>query len=682
MFAKKCFGDARKRYAAVRTRRWLTAATATTVSILGLPTQMASAVPSEPANASAPYSVEDGAYPGAADVLEMTGATLVQGDGGITHTSCEGPFQIKIWARDIKLSENQMCFAAPRATGYLAVSIPQAYRIRATGRDLQAKISIEDQERVLSIPKDTTKGFGEAGANSSEAVLLELRVTGSSVAPPADQPNDTGLAFTGKITVGDNKRFCTAVLVDPRWVVTAKSCFADKPSESIAVPAGAPKNKTTLIIGRNDLSSPGVRSSEIVELVPREDRDVVMARLSQPMFDVTPAAVSSGAPTPGEELTTVGFGRTSTEWAPTKVHTTGFRVGSTAATGFDLAPKPISDGYLCKGDAGAPAVRTENGKPTVVAINSRSLHGNCLDSSQVTAGGYDARLDDLRPWIDGLRSRRSAAANEAGGSERIRWADFDGDGKPDYINIADNGEVSVWLNRGGDGAGGWTGLGQVAVGTTTDRSRVRLADFDGDGKFDYLVINPDGTVKAWLNRGGDKVAPWQEIGQVATGVTADVSKVRFADWDGDGRTDYIVFNDANNFEVYLNRGGDSVAPWQGIGKVTTATNDRARVRFADSDGDGKADYYVVKANGGVDLYLNRGGDVVANGWQWVGQITTGATTDHTKVQFVDFTADTHADYVLADKDTAGSATVYRWNGGDTSGPNGWTNIGKVAYGGV
>ncbi|MFG2335359.1 FG-GAP-like repeat-containing protein [Streptomyces yangpuensis] len=278
--------------------------------------------------------------------------------------------------------------------------------------------------------------------------------------------------------------------------------------------------------------------------------------------------------------------------------------------------------------------------------------------------------------------RPSAAVNEAGGSDRVRWADFDGDRKPDYITIADNGAVSVWLNQGGDtaGANGWRGIGQVAIGVTTDRSRVRLADFDGDGRADYLVINANGSVNVWLNRGGDQVAPWKPLGQVASGVTTDPGKVRFADWDGDGRTDYLLFNDTGAVDVWLNRGGDQIAPWQGIGRVTTgATADRGRVRLADADGDGKADYYAIKSDGKVDLFLNRGGDVVPNnGWNVVGQITGGRTTDHTKVQFVDFTADTHADYVLAG--TGGSASVLAWNGGDPAGDKGWTDLGKVASG--
>ncbi|APU39115.1 FG-GAP-like repeat-containing protein [Streptomyces sp. TN58] len=102
------------------------------------------------------------------------------------------------------------------------------------------------------------------------------------------------------------------------------------------------------------------------------------------------------------------------------------------------------------------------------------------------------------------------------------------------------------------------------------------------------------------------------------------------------------------------------------------TSDR-RIRFAD----GKADYYFVKPDGKVDLYLNRGGDAVpGTGWLTVGQIASGLTTDHTKVRFVDFNADTHADYVLAGP--GNSATVFAWNGGDKG--NGWIDLGKVASG--
>ncbi|MFD0568751.1 FG-GAP repeat domain-containing protein [Kitasatospora gansuensis] len=246
--------------------------------------------------------------------------------------------------------------------------------------------------------------------------------------------------------------------------------------------------------------------------------------------------------------------------------------------------------------------------------------------------------------------------------------------------VADNGEVFVYLNRGGDpaGANGWQGIGRVATGVTNDRSRVRFADFDGDLKADYIVVNPDGKVDVYLNRGGDVGNGWQKI-TVATGVTTNQNQVRFTDFDGDGRTDYMVIADSGEINVWLNRGGDPAggAGWQGIGRVATGlTNDRSRVRFADLDGDGKADYYLINPDGKVVVYLNKGGDV-GGGWTSLGQIATGLTTDQNRVQFVDFNGDKHADYVLGGASDS-SATVFAWNGGDSG--NGWNNLGKVASG--
>ncbi|MGW5852276.1 FG-GAP-like repeat-containing protein [Streptomyces sp. NPDC055254] len=309
------------------------------------------------------------------------------------------------------------------------------------------------------------------------------------------------------------------------------------------------------------------------------------------------------------------------------------------------------------------------------------------DRLHPSESGYRKMAAVFRPAIDravsdgwAQRPRVGRSGNESGADGRARWADFDGDGKPDHVTIADDGKVSVRLNRGGASRGGWEELGQVAFGTTNDRRRVRLADYDGDGRFDYLVVNANGSISAWINKGGDKPgqAGWQEIGQVATGLTTDPTKVRFADWDGDGRTDYVLFNEVNNVDVWLNRGGDTAgtAGWTHIGRVTTATHDRNRVRFADNDGDNRADYHLVKPDGKVDLYRNRGGDTVGSGgWETVGQIATGVTEDHTSVQIADFTGDHHADYIQ--RMTNGASAVYAWNGGDVSGPNGWTPLGDV-----
>ncbi|MGW6981138.1 FG-GAP-like repeat-containing protein [Streptomyces sp. NPDC054932] len=272
------------------------------------------------------------------------------------------------------------------------------------------------------------------------------------------------------------------------------------------------------------------------------------------------------------------------------------------------------------------------------------------------------------------------AGTESGGTGRVRWADFDGDGRTDQLTIADSGEVRARLNRGGAGVGSWQETGRIATGVTTDRTRVRLADFDGDGRADYLYIAPDGGVTAYLNRGGDISGPagWQHLGKVAWGTTRAHEQVRFADFDGDGRTDYATIADSGAVNVHLNRGGDPAGAggWVGIGQVATGTTtDRTRVRLADFDGDGRADYWTVNSSGSVTTYVNRGGDG-HGGWRYAGQTATGVTTDHTRVQLADVTADTHADY-LFQKDDGGTA-LYAFNGGDPA-PAGWNYLGVIPH---
>ncbi|MEU3494231.1 FG-GAP-like repeat-containing protein [Kitasatospora cineracea] len=303
------------------------------------------------------------------------------------------------------------------------------------------------------------------------------------------------------------------------------------------------------------------------------------------------------------------------------------------------------------------------------------LHPDDLGYQRM-AQTFDQALD--LAFTDGLAVPAPAhrAGTESGGSGRVRWADFDGDGRADYVIVNDDGSVRVFSNKGGDGHGGWSDLGQVASGMTGDRARVRFADYDGDGRADYLVINADGSVRVFSNKGGDGHGGWTDLGQVASGMTADPAQVAFADFDGDGRTDYTTIADDGAVHVFLNRGGDGRGGWSDLGKVAGGlTTDRSRLRLADFDGDGRADYNVVNPDGSLTTFLNKGGDG-HGGWTDHGRTAAGLTTDQNSVALADVNADAHADYLV----TTGPTTAFLNNGGDGWNTPGWIDYGQIATG--
>ncbi|MFF2631201.1 trypsin-like serine protease [Kitasatospora griseola] len=379
-----------------------------------------------PAGTSAPSAVEDGAYPGAAQILANKGITLTRGDGGITLADCTQPssYQIKVFARTaIEDDGDTICFAAPGASGYLAFTIPDAYRITTYNRSVRASLSTDQKPtETTDVPANGTKGIGETLDPSTHAVLLELRVTGSTATPPAGQPADPATAFTAHLAIGDQGRACTGALVDPMWVLTAKSCFADDPANPATVTAGAPKATTTATVGRTDLNTTGGHQTKVVELVPHADRDLVMARLQTPITDIAPIALSATAAANGGALTAAGYGRTATDWTPGKLHTPAATTGAVSATGFDLAP--TAPGLLCKGDAGAPLWRTENGKAALAGIVTRAWQGGCLgtDSAETRTGVTAVRADGLGIWLQQVVAAHPGSTLFAiGGDQRI-WS--------------------------------------------------------------------------------------------------------------------------------------------------------------------------------------------------------------------------------------------------------------------
>ncbi|MFJ9080756.1 trypsin-like serine protease [Streptomyces sp. NPDC102278] len=559
----------------MRIRRWLPVTAVATAVAMGTPSPLAAAAGEPPANSGAPYAVEDGTYPYRSNILGATGAELIAGDGNIAYTSCTRPYQIKVWARDLKTNESRICFKALN-TGYLSVNIPRAFRIETIDRTLKASVSIKSATQTFDVPEDSSYGFGEADpADPNRAVLLDMRITGSS-SPAGEQPaENNATAFAGKLQIGDT-RACTAVLIDPRWVVTAKSCFADKPAENINVTGGAPKSRTILTLGRADLTSTGGHTSDIVELVPHTDRDLTLARLAVPATGIAPVALSTIAPAAGTDFTVAGYGRTAEEWAPAKLHSAIYTTGAIASAGFDITAKTPTDATLCKGDAGAPTLRTENGKPALSAIISRSWQNACLDGATADkSGAYTTRVDDLGTWI---RQTTKPAASVAGGQQITASAV----GSTAHVSLIGT-HGALYNTVGNYGAGQWNqswkysdAEGMTSVTSVNILGGVRLFGIGAQGKVFGKDFNPTtGQWTAWNEvPGGAEGA--KDLTATAIGSTLHLN---------------IIGSDGTLYNVDANYDNGQWSPWTRL------------------DGEGLTALTSVAANNVVHIYGIAGGKV-------------------------------------------------------------------------
>ncbi|MFC7310413.1 hypothetical protein ACFQVC_40155 [Streptomyces monticola] len=59
------------------------------------------------------------------------------------------------------------------------------------------------------------------------------------------------------------------------------------------------------------------------------------------------------------------------------------------------------------------------------------------------------------------------------------------------------------LNRGGRGNGGFKEHRYFVKETGYPGAKSTFRDISGDGKADYVVVYDGGSVRAWLNRGGN-----------------------------------------------------------------------------------------------------------------------------------------------------------------------------------
>ena len=153
----------------------------------------------------------------------------------------------------------------------------------------------------------------------------------------------------------------------------------------------------------------------------------------------------------------------------------------------------------------------------------------------------------------------------------------------------------------------------------SDAARLGFGDFNGDGLNDVYEVRGSGGIvadKLYLNLGDGR---FEETQGAATEVSdaEGAKQFRFADFDGDGKTDvYQLRHRYDDDVIYLSRVGGGQSSFERVRGLPSAINRRPEVgngrcldvaclKFGDFDGDGRADVYRLGA-GADNVYLSNG----------------------------------------------------------------------------
>ena len=203
-----------------------------------------------------------------------------------------------------------------------------------------------------------------------------------------------------------------------------------------------------------------------------------------------------------------------------------------------------------------------------------------------------ASLDDTVPVEPFTRIVDAPFGTDEGQSRGVAWGDVDGDGDLD-LYVANTGGQWSFLYRN-DGGGRFTKLrGHETVRRPANAEGVSWVDVDNDGRLDLFVAAIDSQPSLLFvqrDTGFVRVA-----GDPLVAERASTTMGCWADYDGDGWLDvYVVRRDGQDDALFRNTGGGhfarvDAAPFAGSGGEGRACG------VGDVDGDGDADLVVANA---------------------------------------------------------------------------------------
>ena len=293
-----------------------------------------------------------------------------------------------------------------------------------------------------------------------------------------------------------------------------------------------------------------------------------------------------------------------------------------------------------------------NGTPYKAISNG----GNAFEKMELAT----AIFPNNSGWINGARNNR------------VWPADINGDGKTDFIGIANNGSIYTAVNSvniNGEMAfdymnySGGSGFEASVWFDSSHNNRVWVEDMNGDGKTDIVGINNAGNVCYALSNGNGTFGNMQTI-PIITFPTASGwfntgrnNRVWAMDINGDKRADFVGIDDGGSIYTFINNGDftfsvrrESVSNGFVYKSGWFNTSINTNVWPEDYNGDGKIDIVAIDSVGKIWYSLSKGDGY----FETVKSVSSGAfatssgwfnTSLNDRVWAADITGDKKTDFI-------------------------------------
>lgn len=199
----------------------------------------------------------------------------------------------------------------------------------------------------------------------------------------------------------------------------------------------------------------------------------------------------------------------------------------------------------------------------------------------------------------------------------ISVVDWDGDGVLDLLSGDVEGQVWLLKQKAGSPGHLFEQPEQIGSMKTGSFAAPAAADVNGDGKWDVIVGDGDGTLSLFENTGTDgspKFAGRQPM-KLADGTALKVTgpaAPNAVDWNGDGVLDLLVGDGEGYVHLYAGEIADGRTVWQHQGKLSAEDSEVKAASYAaphaaDWNEDGVLDLLVGSSDGTIQLYLGEAG---------------------------------------------------------------------------